>query len=106
MRISDWSSDVCSSDLLVFLVLLAGHPDLLRHRGLRQAEQQPPLPHLAADMLVHRVVGGDVVVGALAAAAARGPGLARHGVGGHRSEERRIGKECVRTCRTWWPPYH
>src|SRR3546814_8052174 len=23
-----------------------------------------------------------------------------------RSEERRVGKECVRTCRSWWSPYH
>src|SRR3546814_16601485 len=25
---------------------------------------------------------------------------------GHRSEERRVGKECVRTCRSRWSPYH
>src|SRR3546814_21065550 len=24
----------------------------------------------------------------------------------HRSEERRVGKECVRTCRSRWSPYH
>src|SRR3546814_13347662 len=24
----------------------------------------------------------------------------------YRSEERRVGKECVRTCRSWWSPYH
>src|SRR3546814_15360501 len=23
-----------------------------------------------------------------------------------RSEERRVGKECVSTCRSWWSPYH
>src|SRR3546814_13164147 len=23
-----------------------------------------------------------------------------------RSEERRVGKECVRTCRSWWSPHH
>src|SRR3546814_14515669 len=26
--------------------------------------------------------------------------------GGDRSEERRVGKECVRTCRSRWSPYH
>src|SRR3546814_17898867 len=26
-------------------------------------------------------------------------------VRGPRSEERRVGKECGRTCRSWWPPY-
>src|SRR3546814_18182246 len=25
---------------------------------------------------------------------------------GERSEERRVGKECVSTCRSWWSPYH
>src|SRR3546814_18306165 len=25
---------------------------------------------------------------------------------GHRSEERRVGKECVSTCRSRWSPYH
>src|SRR3546814_8328425 len=24
----------------------------------------------------------------------------------NRSEERRVGKECVSTCRSWWSPYH
>ena len=27
-------------------------------------------------------------------------------VGRHRSEERRVGKECVTTCRSRWSPYH
>src|SRR3546814_15122060 len=26
--------------------------------------------------------------------------------GGQRSEERRVGKECVSTCRSRWSPYH
>src|SRR3546814_16622971 len=29
-----------------------------------------------------------------------------HGWIAHRSEERRVGNECVRTCSTWWSPYH
>src|SRR3546814_11957682 len=24
----------------------------------------------------------------------------------YRSEERRVGKECISTCRSWWSPYH
>src|SRR3546814_14128440 len=28
------------------------------------------------------------------------------GMGGSRSEERRVGKECVSTCRSRWSPYH
>src|SRR3546814_10821609 len=27
-------------------------------------------------------------------------------IGGQRSEERRVGKECVSTCRSRWSPYH
>src|SRR3546814_8000187 len=36
--------------------------------------------------------------------AVRGPAGA--GMGTARSEERRVGKECVRTCRSRWAPYH
>src|SRR3546814_12061248 len=39
---------------------------------------------------------------------ARGDGLARSysGTRMDRSEERRVGKECVSTCRSRWSPYH
>src|SRR3546814_13617258 len=92
MRISDWSSDVCSSDLAEF-VLLAGHA------------------HQPAHALDQEVVAG---------ARGIGPGLAeagdravdqpridlRQAVVIERSEERRVGKECVSTCRSRWSPYH
>src|SRR3546814_6416863 len=61
MRISDWSSDVCSSDL-AYLALQR-----------RPEEQQ----------------AGARILGQLI-----------------RSEERRVGKECVSTCRSRWSPYH
>src|SRR3546814_15852874 len=32
--------------------------------------------------------------------------IAREHGGTHRSEERRVGKECVSTCRSRWAPYH
>src|SRR3546814_11007635 len=69
MRISDWSSDVCSSDL---------------HR-LPEIDEQPrlrpqPLPRRRQRRLpMTRCC---------------------------RSEERRVGKECVSTCRSRWSPYH
>src|SRR3546814_19625268 len=31
---------------------------------------------------------------------------ARAVIGVGRSEERRVGQECVSTCRSWWSPYH
>src|SRR3546814_12774755 len=72
MRISDWSSDVCSSDL-------AGVAAGLRPNGRRRHQR--------------RGHGGGVRAG---------------GVGGdhpgRRSEERRVGKECVSTCRSRWSP--
>src|SRR3546814_15927692 len=32
--------------------------------------------------------------------------LVGHRLTPSRSEERRVGKECVSTCRSWWSPYH
>src|SRR3546814_10096460 len=70
MRISDWSSDVCSSDLV--------HPETY----------MTTLPGVFAGG--DNVNGADLVVTALA--------------DGRRSEERRVGKECVSTCRSRWSP--
>src|SRR3546814_4263325 len=72
MRISDWSSDVCSSDLP-------------RHR-----RDHPRRAALCRSARLHRAVRGD---------GARGDDR-------RRSEERRVGKECVSTCRSRWSPYH
>src|SRR3546814_8260051 len=64
MRISDWSSDVCSSDLLlkfgeVPVIFITAYPE--------------------------RLLTGERP---------------------ERSEERRVGKECVSTCRSRWSPDH
>src|SRR3546814_14318006 len=82
MRISDWSSDVCSSDL--------GFALEIDHRCL-------PLPSAApsrAGSLRLSSVEQDVDAPVLAALVL------------DRSEERRVGKECVSTCRSRWSPYH
>src|SRR3546814_17029848 len=92
MRISDWSSDVCSSDLPAVAVHLVGHCEEDAHQ------------------LVNRL--GKAIVGIVGAAQhALGdsvflvaPGIASGLV--HRSEARRVGKECVSTCRSRWSPYH
>src|SRR3546814_18319030 len=101
LRISDWSSDVCSSDLhapafidqsddLHEIDLILDHPDALALNLLGQfwsGELQ----------LVLHLHLGNVRIGAL---------LEGNDDLGASSEERRVGKECVSTCRSRWSPYH
>src|SRR3546814_11880983 len=108
MRISDWSSDVCSSDLLVRLLaefLRAQDPTAIypeaaildaNHRVVAAAQEM----HDRIDPRLDRLAGRGGVC-AMAVAARLG---SRSGVG--RSEARRVGKECVSTCRSRWSPYH
>src|SRR3546814_5532792 len=81
MRISDWSSDVCSSDLQRLVV--RHHQGWLLHR---------------LDQLGRRV--------GLARAGGAQQHLVAHAGSHARSEERRVGKECVSTCRSRWSLYH
>src|SRR3546814_5279201 len=88
MRISDWSSDVCSSDLLANRILILDVA-LGRHHG--RVDQVGDVVGLGA------VEGRRVLVLLLIVADELGIG---------RSEERRVGKECVSTCRSRWSPDH
>src|SRR3546814_3960023 len=81
MRISDWSSDVCSSDLGVVQPGKIGLAALIGPDRVGRALEQP--------------VAAQVVYALEGAAHARRP----------RSEERRVGKECVSTCSSRWSPY-
>src|SRR3546814_3312924 len=85
LRISDWSSDVCSSDLIRRRRRRdAGYPALLA-----AIHDPPPALFLrgeAGEALLARAA--VAVVGARA-----------------RSEERRVGQECVSTCRSRWSAY-
>src|SRR3546814_11279504 len=91
MRISDWSSDVCSSDLLgVHELERAGHAGTIGW----------PDPHaVAAD---DDAVADAHAVHRHGADPDRTVGVVHH----ERSEERRVGKECVSTCRSRWTPNH
>src|SRR3546814_5273828 len=80
MRISDWSSDVCSSDLVLREII---------HRF-------PWLRHVFAD----GGYAGDKLREALRRIGKWTVEIVK------RSEERRVGKECVSTCRSRWSPYH
>src|SRR3546814_946658 len=73
MRISDWSSDVCSSDLKKL--------DLDSVREFRD-RFNIPVPDDKLEQIPYFKPSED------------------------RSEERRVGKECVSTCRSRWSPYH
>src|SRR3546814_12108706 len=98
MRISDWSSDVCSSDLRTALELplfearfgfpagsidgeRVGHHAIALKLGARGVGFEVALHH--SEQLVEGLVSNEA-----------------------RSEERRVGKECVSTCRSRWSPYH
>src|SRR3546814_4447251 len=97
MRISDWSSDVCSSDLLVELILAVAVPE----RELRQVVPGERRL-LAGDRVQCDFRPGDDLLAVLA----RDPGMVLDPLGLKplSSEERRVGKECVSTCRSRWSP--
>src|SRR3546814_9287640 len=90
MRISDWSSDVCSSDLLLLdglqlLFLQRNEGSAVTERGTHSALMIAD--HAAA--LQRRVVVDFKIKDSILS-----------------SEERRVGQECVSTCRSRWSPYH
>src|SRR3546814_11576053 len=90
MRISDWSSDVCSSDL-AFSLFPRG---VGVAAGLRQsgAIDQPPV---APPGCSGRQRSGSLIHCQCSCRTLE-----------ERSEERRVGKECVSKCRSRWSPYH
>src|SRR3546814_3533683 len=84
MRISDWSSDVCSSDLR-------------RRTSLVWVERASTTERTSS----HRESNSS-------RRPAYGPGAVTPSqrADAKRSEERRVGKECVSTCRSRWSTYH
>src|SRR3546814_14320370 len=98
MRISDWSSDVCSSDLISAALsrrsawFLFGLTFLVVYREVFET------------ILFYAAIWAQGNGGALLAGAATAASLL--GLIAWRSEERRVGKECVSTCRSRWSPYH
>src|SRR3546814_12347663 len=99
MRISDWSSDVCSSDLADEIETgCIGQPRFLPY--------VPAAEHVVAG--VERNIAAAFGINSVVHQYAGELGLAAHTiteVGVIRSEERRVGKECVNTCRSRWSPY-
>src|SRR3546814_14003403 len=99
MRISDWSSDVCSSDLLGLVGTVAfiwGFSNNPTFKGF-YIPWPIPLISLVAVALILALTGWIALRNVLRTEPAA---VFR------RSEERRVGKECVSTCRSRLSPYH
>src|SRR3546814_17328822 len=91
MRISDWSSDVCSSDLACAGAIGPGG---------RAAAAAPPAAAIRQNVAYRRLSAAsmsDVIALIFDFDDTLAP---------DRSEERRVGKECVSTCRSRWSPYN
>src|SRR3546814_14251713 len=101
MRISDWSSDVCSSDLeMAFLIGIAVVTALAKS-ALRTWGDEQIRSALSPESLTLAAESNELALPALR------PRLAQrfHHLRRLRSEERRVGEECVRNCSTRWSPY-
>src|SRR3546814_15763794 len=102
MRISDWSSDVCSSDLLVQL------PDARSPNGAPGRHSILPMHSLLAKYPIKNakwfLPSSNTFAHDTKGRLTGFPYLARVPV--LRSAERRVGKECVSTCRFRWSPSH
>src|SRR3546814_4645283 len=102
MRISDWSSDVCSSDLMANALVEAGHQvDILTEAPARRFIDEPLL-----DARIRRVLLGKGILAGFRLRRYVGAHPGVRVVAALRSEERRVGKECVSTCRSRWSPDH
>src|SRR3546814_12863645 len=90
MRISDWSSDVCSSDLCDGGTVNVGVDKLGCGEQIGRQLGDNHRRENIADAIVCSLIHTD----------------ARQNCSGKRSEERRVGKECVSTCRSRGSPDH
>src|SRR3546814_11110449 len=112
MRISDWSSDVCSSDL--------GDVKPLAVTSQERSNLMPDIPPISdsgvTDMEINSWVAlfapagtPDQIVDKLNEETNKileKPEIQKRLTELGRSEERRVGKECVSTCRSRWSRYH
>src|SRR3546814_8155603 len=98
MRISDWSSDVCSSDLTI------NWSPQVKQLNLFSLPFLMP-DYAAIDALIHGEVGKQLFTH-IEKAGVVPLAWGENGYRQLRSEERRVGKECVSTCRSRWSPYN
>src|SRR3546814_3636219 len=97
MRISDWSSDVCSSDLfsqVQGVQLPAKFATMTWEEAMRRFGSDKPDLRVKLEFVDVSDLMTDVDFKVFSSPA------------NDRSEERRVGKECVSTCRSRGSPYH
>src|SRR3546814_5323829 len=101
LRISDWSSDVCSSDLEVvrFFILRAHYRSQLNYSDAHLDDARHSLSRMYTAL---KEVAPDGLPLDMSEAHALRFAAALNDDFNTRSEERRVGKECVSTCRTRW----
>src|SRR3546814_15801348 len=109
MRISDWSSDVCSSDLERKVMAICGDGGFMMN-----SQEMETAVRLGLDLTV--LILNDSSYGMIRWKQANmgfedwgltygNPDFVKYAESYGRSEERRVGKECVSTCRSRWSPY-
>src|SRR3546814_19396193 len=105
MRISDWSSDVCSSDL--HRCSFFGNKEVgKRLNAMLEMGASKPWPDALEVFTGQREMSGQAMIEYFKPLQ---EWLKQENKGkqcGWRSEERRVGKECVSTCRSRWTPSH
>src|SRR3546814_12908657 len=99
MRISDWSSDVCSSDLWLLANAAVDARWTLVHATHLTPEETRGIADSGATVAICPTTEANLGDGLFPLRAYLDAG------GAWRSEERRVGKECVSTCRSRWRPY-
>src|SRR3546814_20199737 len=106
MRISDWSSDVCSSDLSYNQKHNEANGENNRDGGNDNRSWncgvEGPSDDPAVEKLRSRQAKNFLSITMLSL----GVPMILMGDEARRSEERRVGKECVSPCRSRWSPYH
>src|SRR3546814_12288855 len=100
MRISDWSSDVCSSDLQFDVTVDDATYGRILAKVAEWRDREQPSYSLNKRNCVHFVMELAETVGLKVNRKSK---LFKKPKS-FRSEERRVGKECVSTCRSRWSP--
>src|SRR3546814_7591637 len=103
MRISDWSSDVCSSDLRR-VIFFDDIGDRAQFGGIGEPALHARDDRVGAVLLnigVEALVDEAALLVVLIFSRQRAEQIV---IERRRSEERRVGKECVSTCRSRWSP--